>query len=100
MKDPFYQFIPQNTLDTLDNYVKHGLPPGGFVNACLANDFLGVVGRADHENSAVLREIAIYIANEIPAIAHGSQEIVNSWMEMGGTEAINKKQKTYLKIVK
>ena len=72
--------IPTRTKESIDNYVKYGLPPGGFVYAVLSNDLMEAVGRADNINLKHFHSIASYIYNEIPKEAHGSEETVKNWL--------------------
>lgn len=70
-----------DTKDVIDNYVEHGLRPGGFIEACLANDLLGAFGRADEGNRTSLFEIVSYIYETVPISAMGSCEAVEAWIE-------------------
>lgn len=72
--------MKQTTKDTIDNYVKHGLEPGGFITAVLANDLMSALGRADTENRQDIFEIAQYVYNKIPSGCHGSYEKVDKWL--------------------
>lgn len=74
--------IKQDTQDTIDRYVDHGVPPGDFVKAVLCNDLRESFGRADHENIATMFEIVKYCYNHIPAACWGSHEAYKNWMEM------------------
>ncbi len=73
--------MKQTTQETIDNYVKYGFEPGGFVTAVLANDLMGALARADEQNRADIYEIAIYIYNNIPSGCHGSYKKVDLWLE-------------------
>ena len=68
------------TKQTIDDYVNHGIPPGGFVMAVLENNLMESFGRADIENRRDLFEICEYVYNEIPAPCHGSPEAVSKWL--------------------
>lgn len=74
-----YWNVPPHTLETLDNWAKHGLPPGGFVAAVLENDLVAAVRRADSGNSAALVEIVRYLINELPRGCWGSVDQVAAW---------------------
>lgn len=43
-------YIPERMMGEVENYVKHKIPPGGFLTAVIENDLQGAVGRADYEN--------------------------------------------------
>ncbi len=77
------------TKESIDNYVRLGIPPGGFVASVLANDLMGALGRADEGNRLDIFEICEYVYNEIPADSHGSYEIVKDWMEKKQSEREN-----------
>lgn len=68
------------TLNTLERYVEHRIPTGGFLRAFLANDLMEACGRADEENARDFIEIARYVYNEMPASCHGSYEVVDAWL--------------------
>lgn len=91
MKD-FHQGVKQSTIDTINNYVKKGWPPGGFVTAVLANDLMEALGRADLENRQAIFEICEYVYNDIPGACHGSPDIVQAWVKRGGLEGIQKEK--------
>ena len=76
-----YSNVPPNTLETLDNWAKHGLPPGGFVAAVLENDLADAVRRADSGNSAALVDIVRYMINELPRGCWGTYDHVAAWGE-------------------
>ena len=56
--------IPKRLLDALDGYARDGIPPGGFLRACLENDCLNAVCLADGDSIRVMPEIMRHIANE------------------------------------
>ena len=72
--------IPAELLESLARYVDHGIPTGQFLRACLENDFLNAVCRADESNRPHLRAIAQFIHNELPSDCHGSPEAVRAWL--------------------
>lgn len=68
--------IPQATKDSLDRYVNEGIMPGSFLRAVLTNDLASAVFQADSKNLAALKDIMLYVYNEIPAHAWGSTATV------------------------
>ena len=83
-KEPYYfleWILEPDDLDSITLYVEHGCPPGGFLSAVLANDFMEAVGRADSQNIHRLAAWAAYVYNEIPSSCHGSYEAVRAWTE-------------------
>lgn len=77
--------------ESLDEYAKNGRPTGGFLEAFLANDLMGAVGRADGDNIQCFREIARYIYNDMPAGCHGSYQKIHDWTNRFDKEGTNGK---------
>lgn len=73
------------TLCALEHYRDNRVVVGGFLRACLANDFVGAATHADRNNSHTLPEIARWIYNKMPSKAWGSYEKVDAWIA-GGEE--------------
>lgn len=71
--------IPDHTKGALRRYVEQGLMPGSFLEAVLTNDLMGATGRADPHNIFALKEICMFVYNEIPATAWGSRERMEAW---------------------
>lgn len=72
--------MKRSTKESIDMYVEHHIPTGGFLQAVLENNLCGAVGHADEENLRDLKEIVGYIYNEIPAIAWGDRSTVQKWL--------------------
>ncbi len=85
-KDEIYWQIKEDTIASIQKYVVFGVPPGGFVEAVLANDLMEAIARADQENGRTLKAIATYVYMEIPDPSHGSYEKVGKWMEVKQAE--------------
>lgn len=66
---------------TLDDYGKHGLPPGDFLLAVLRNDLLGAYARADHDSIATFAAIIHYVRAQLPVGSYGSAAAVDMWIE-------------------
>ncbi len=79
--------IPGQLLAALERYEKQGMRTGGFLYAVLCNDLMEAVNRADPEGLAALRDICLYVYNEMPSPSHGSKEAVEAWIEKTATEA-------------
>lgn len=75
-----YDDIPDRTLVSLENYVKHQGSPGGFLKAVLSNDLTKSFGRADLDNRAALYQLSKFIYNQIPAKCWGSTKKVKDWL--------------------
>lgn len=63
----------------LENYLIHGLEPGGFLTAVLCNNLIGAVGRADHWNKKNLDRIATEVFQKVPDVALYSYNAVRDW---------------------
>ena len=83
--------IPSHMIGPVLRYFNDHIPPGGFLEAILSNDFFSfslsfalssmeACGRADEDNLAVLDVWAAFLYNEAPRIAHGSPEKVKAWL--------------------
>jgi len=64
---------------TLEHYVMHGLPPGGFTTAILAGDLFSAVGSADYWNKQNIAEIVSSVLQTCPQAALGSYQAVEDW---------------------
>lgn len=80
-------FLPQNLLVSLDKYVDDGCHPGDFLEACLANDFMGAAKNADTLSRSLMWLVAFYIYNVMPVGSHGSYEQVGRWLAGGHQDA-------------
>jgi hypothetical protein len=73
--------IPREARESIDMYVKQGIPTGDAFRAILANDLFMAVCRLSPENLVALKHIAGYIYHECPSECHGSYEKVDAWLE-------------------
>lgn len=78
-----YPNVPSHTIETLENYWRHGFEPGGFVTSVLCNDLYTAAMRADHWNKGALGHIVEYVINEAPEGSYGSAELVKDWCRKG-----------------
>jgi hypothetical protein len=65
--------------EALYNYLIHGIEPGGFLTAVLANDLRLAVGRADHWNRQRFCGIVEDIEYNVPAASRSSYRAVSDW---------------------
>lgn len=79
--DEFYSAIPEMTMAALRAYRDERRPTGDFLYAVLRNDLMDAVSRADEENLAAIGVICTFVRCQMPAVAHGSRERVQEWME-------------------
>ena len=73
-----------HVLRALRAYTLVGDRDGGFVTACLWNDFALTVQRADHGILLALDAVALYLTNYVPLTAWGDGDAVIQWSESGG----------------
>jgi len=76
-KAPKYQ-------DSVQLYIDSGVLPGGFLTAVLENNLMHAFSKADHNNTAMMREWAGWLYNYGHPNVFGSHEIVKQWHEDGG----------------
>jgi len=77
-----YHALPNINLKvTLENYVVHGLAPGGFMTAVLTNDLYRTVNAADSNNKKIVPEIVNWIQINLPISCYGTQKNMKSWMK-------------------
>jgi hypothetical protein len=74
--------IPPDLIDSLHRYAgEDRVETGGFLRACLENDFAGACARAKGPAVAALPAIASFIFNELPDRCWGSRNKVNRWLK-------------------
>tara|TARA_R110002072_G_scaffold104813_1_gene229428 strand:- start:57 stop:407 length:351 start_codon:yes stop_codon:yes gene_type:complete len=65
---------------SVENYIMHGLPPGGFLTAVLAGDYEAAAECADAWNQLNLPHIMHRIEIGLPSQSIGSYEAINNWL--------------------
>lgn len=71
----------QDAKESIDRYVEHGIPCGGFLTSVLENDLMGAMARADDSSRLNLHAICEYVYNDIPFNVHGSRERVEGHLQ-------------------
>lgn len=66
--------------ESLERYVEHKIPTGGFLEAVLSNNLADAVGKADNENIQRLPEIVRFVYTKLPSSCWGSPEKVKEWL--------------------
>jgi hypothetical protein len=84
-----YERLPEHMQAGARRYIEQGIPPGGFLEAVLANDLVGAFARADEVNRGAMRAWTLWLYNDIPSSAWGDPSMVDEWMEQGGLEGRN-----------
>lgn len=69
--------------DHMYSYLVHGVEPGSFFTAVLANDFMGAVSHSHPANTIrALKALVGWINDCMPADAYGSYTAVKEWCKM------------------
>jgi hypothetical protein len=79
---------PEWAKETLTAYVETGRPTGDFIAACLSNDLVDAIGRADENSLAHIADIVSWIYNIAPSACWGSRETVRDWMKQSGMKGM------------
>ncbi len=74
--------IPDNLHDGIMRYIAHGIQPGSFLTAVMANDLTESFARADMHSRATLFFIVEWLYQHCPITARGSNEAVRAWIDM------------------
>jgi len=73
--------MPISTLrEGMRAYVEEARPVGGFLKSVIANDLGGAVARADPVSFRQLKEIMLFVHNDIPSGCHGSYTVYETWI--------------------
>lgn len=72
--------IPTHIKNSLDLYVKTRRPTGGFLRAVLEDNLSETIIRADDASLAYIKEIVLYVLNNMPSPCWGSHEKVVEWL--------------------
>lgn len=76
----YEDYVPASVKECLAEYVKERNISSSFLLACLENDLMGAVSRADSTNRGHLVDIMRYIYWELPSNCWGSKEKVAAWL--------------------
>jgi hypothetical protein len=72
--------VPEQMHDSYVRYLLHGIEPGDFLVAVLANDLREACGRADDDNRKSLYNHVFFLHNYAPMGCWGSPEHVSEWI--------------------
>ena len=76
-----YELLPQSLRAGMRRYIEHGVIPGGFLTAVLADSLSDAMSRADKANRERLYDIVSFVYNEAPGDCWGSRAKVKAWVE-------------------
>lgn len=82
--------IPKNLADGLERYFDHGIRTGGFLRACLENDFVEAMARSAFLGGNQLKAIGLYLSYEAPPLSWGSQAHVDAWIAKGRAHVLTR----------
>lgn len=88
MTDDEWLAVPEHMRQGLIDFVHHGIPGGGFLEAVLCNDLRLAAGRADSINMYRIKELVLFLNYNIPSQCWGSREAYLNWIELGGLDKI------------
>jgi hypothetical protein len=73
--------LPDDLKETIDRYIEHGVPTGGFLEAVICNDLKEACGRADEQNLRIIPAIVSYFYNEAPMACWGKPDSFQNWID-------------------
>lgn len=76
-----YSGLPAHVQTGLRAYIENHIRRGGFLTACLENNFVEAALRADPIARKSLWAIARFLYNEAPSDCWGSREKVKAWVK-------------------
>jgi hypothetical protein len=74
-------------------YVEKGAWTGDFLKAVLCNDLIKAFAFADNNSASMMKEIVMWVYNDIPGLCHGSEKRYMAWINRGGIEGIDAEAK-------
>lgn len=77
--DHDYSRLPEGLQGGMQLYLEKRISTGSFLTACLENDLVTAVMKADPDNLLRLREILRWMWWNLPQECWGSREIVHEW---------------------
>lgn len=78
--------VPAVLQNQIKNYVKHGVPPGGFIKAVICNDLRGACMHGEAESVGAIAHIVAWFVNRAPALCWGSNVNYMTWCQMGDAQ--------------
>lgn len=76
--------IPRNLADSIERYLMHGVPPGGFLSAVIRNNLRATYALGDPVSLSVLPTILMFLHWEAPGGSSGSPQIMDEWIRHNG----------------
>jgi hypothetical protein len=76
----YVDVVREDVLRDLVNYGKSGVPVGDFLRSVLTNNLTLTICRADESNIKQIKEIVMFVNNELPSGCWGSLDKYESWL--------------------
>lgn len=76
--------LPESLRGGMERWVNHGIQPGQFLSAVIANDLAETFRRADDTNLLRLQSIVSWFYNYMPELAWGSPSRAKIWAQGHG----------------
>jgi hypothetical protein len=86
--NPRYEMLPAHMQEGMKRYIEQGADPGDFLKSMLRHEIYEAAGKADRINLQAIPAYIFFMCNDIPAIAHGSKEAVDTWIETKGLQGV------------
>jgi hypothetical protein len=83
-----YDRLPEHMREGARRYIEKGIKGGSFMTAVFSNDFMGAYRKADDDNTAAMREWAMFLHNDAPRGCYGSPQHVKDWVAQGGLSGL------------
>ena len=76
----YVDVVREDVLHDLVNYGKSRVPVGGFLQSVLTNNLTLSICRADESNLKQIKQIVMFLNNEMPLNCWGSLDQYESWL--------------------
>lgn len=73
--------IPVTTINSLRNYLRHGISPGDGIKAVLSGELYNAARRLDGDNWAALRELIQFVQCHMPIASYGDRRAIAEWID-------------------
>lgn len=76
---------PPRLREGVRRYVDHGLRPGGFLSAVIANDLRDALARIDGQSKPWIQSIVAHVFNVVPPHMRGSRAAIEARVDLGAS---------------
>ena len=78
--------------EAVKGYALFGHDPLPFLTAVLSHELFDAFGRADDNSARCMQSIVRFIYNDLPSNCHGSRDLVDGWIDVGGLRGLAEAQ--------